>query len=115
MNKRKIANDILPGDVFHPGVFLKDELKARGISQKDFAAMILVKPNVLSELIRGKRNFTTDLSIRIEQALQIDAEFWMRLQVRYEINRMRARIKADIHQSKLNEQQKKAMLEAVMQ
>lgn len=93
MSEKFIANHIVPGDIFHPGEHLSDELTERGFTQKAFAEQIGVMPNVLSELIRGKRNFTPELAVKIEKALGIDAEFWMRLQVRYEINLVRLRQK----------------------
>ncbi len=48
--------------------------------------MIAIKPNVLSELIHKKRNMTAELAVKIEKVLGIEAEFWMRIQSKYEID-----------------------------
>jgi addiction module HigA family antidote len=80
-----IAPQTLPGDLFVPGEHLKDVLKTRSIKQKDLAKQIAVRQNVLSELITGKRSFTPELAVRLEKALGIDAEFWLRLQARYDV------------------------------
>lgn len=82
---------MVPGDVFHPGVILADELAARSLTQKAFAEMMGIKANVLNELIKGKRNFTAELSIKIENALSVPAEVWMRMQYQFEIHQLRIR------------------------
>lgn len=74
---------IIPAVATHPGSVLKKELKARGIRQKDFAeALGMPAPN-LSELIKGKRNITESIAIKLEEALGIPYQNWMNLQNRY--------------------------------
>lgn len=91
MRKKIYANDLVPAEAFHPGEILKDELNARDLTQKDFATKMGIRPNVLSEIITGKRNITPALAIKLEAALDFDikAEQWMRLQVGYEIDKIR--------------------------
>ena len=52
---RKIyaPHELLPSEPIHPGEILKDELVARGISQRKFAALIGVSYSVLNEVING--------------------------------------------------------------
>ncbi len=88
MNK-KYANAITLKDKFHPGEFIKDELEAREMKQKELAEKMGIAKNILSELIHGKRNLTPDLSLKLEAALGINAEFWMNLQVGYDIQLIR--------------------------
>ena len=40
----------------HPGEMIKDELKERGMTQKQLATATNIKPSVLSETINGKRS-----------------------------------------------------------
>ena len=42
----------------HPGETLAEELKERGIKQKELAKAIGIQPSHLNELIKGKRSFT---------------------------------------------------------
>ncbi|MGQ3014868.1 MAG: HigA family addiction module antitoxin [Flavobacteriales bacterium] len=86
------AGDIIPGDVFHPGVFLADEIAYRGIRQADLARMLGISRPELSLVINGRRNMTIALAIKLEEALDIKAETWMNLQMRYEIDRTRKRL-----------------------
>lgn len=67
----------------HPGSVLKSELQVRDIKQKDFARAIGMSAPNLSELIKGKRNITEAIAIRLEDALGIPFQVWMNLQNRY--------------------------------
>lgn len=77
------ARSIIPAVATHPGSVLKKELKARGIMQKDFAKTIGMPAPNLSELIKGKRNITEAIAIKLEEALGIPFQNWMNLQNRY--------------------------------
>lgn len=64
----------------HPGEILREELDARGVKQKDFAATIGMPAPVLNDLVNGKRSVTPDIAILLEAALGKDAASWLRLQ-----------------------------------
>lgn len=85
----KITPDMIPGQAFHPGVLLRDEIEYRGISQKELAGTMHIAPTILNELIHGKRNLTAALALKLEKALDIDAMTWMRLQVKFDIDSIR--------------------------
>lgn len=74
---------LIPAVATHPGTILKKELKARGIKQKDFALAINMPAPNLSELIKGKRNITDSIAIKLEEALGIPFQNWMNLQNQY--------------------------------
>lgn len=86
------AADIVPGDVFHPGVFLADEIGFRGIKQAELARMLGITRPELSLVINGRRNMTISLAMKLEETLDIKAETWMNLQMRYEVDRARKRL-----------------------
>ena len=46
----------------------------------------------MSDILKGKRNITEEIALRIEKELGISAEFWMRLQVEYNISVLRTKI-----------------------
>lgn len=48
-------HELMPAIPIHPGEMIKDELQARGISQKKFAEIIGVSPTVLNEVLNGKQ------------------------------------------------------------
>ena len=53
----------------HPGDVLKEELAARGISQKKFSEVLNVPYTQLNEILNGKRPVTTDFALMVEAAL----------------------------------------------
>lgn len=80
-----MSNELRPYIPTHPGVVLKDELQARGISQKQFACMIGVSYTMLNEILNGKRPMSADMSLLFEAALDINASIWNTMQSRYNL------------------------------
>ena len=87
------TKEILPFEATHPGTLILDEIKASNIKQKDLAIEIGVLPTFLNEIIKGKRAITADFAILLEKALEIPADFWMRFQSQYEIDKARLKKK----------------------
>ena len=77
-------DDIIPHRAIHPGEILWEELKARGISREAFAEQLGMPRSHLNELLRGKRDFTTDFALKLEDTLHIHADTWTNLQASYE-------------------------------
>lgn len=82
MNKK----DLTPFVATHPGEMLKDELRERGMTQKQLAAETGIKPSVLSETINGKRSVSLNMAVSLERALGIPADIWMNLQNQYDLD-----------------------------
>lgn len=80
----KDGNEIII-EVFHPGVYLKEEIKRRGILNKDFAKQLLMKPSHLCNLFKGNRNITINIALLIEKSLNIRAEYWLLMQMDYDL------------------------------
>jgi addiction module HigA family antidote len=89
----KTANEILPTHIFHPGVVLGEEIEFRGLTRRKVAEDMGILPTVLSEIISGKRNITTATAIKIEKALDINALFFLNMQVRYEYHTMKQELR----------------------
>lgn len=73
MGNEKYANNMMPSMLIHPGEMLKDEIEARGITQKDLAKRMGVSYTVFNEILNGKRPITTEYALLLEAALGIDA------------------------------------------
>ena len=88
MNKEKkaAAQNLLAGDVFHPGEFLSEEMEARGIKQVDLANELGLSKTEVNLVVHGKRGITVPLAVKLERLLGISAETWMNLQIKYEID-----------------------------
>jgi HTH-type transcriptional regulator/antitoxin HigA len=81
------ASDLIPGDVFHPSEIVKDEMEARGIKQVDIAKITGFNKSFISLFLKGERDINIKLAIALETLLSIKAEFWIRLQKQYEMNK----------------------------
>lgn len=75
----------------HPGQILRGELIGRGMKQFELAEAMGRPPQMLSEIINGKKWITADTAIDLEQALGIEAGFWLRVQAVYELAEARRR------------------------
>ena len=87
--KTYAPHELQPFTPIHPGEILKDELEARGISQRKFAAIIGVSYSVLNEVVNGKRPVTTEYALKIEAATGIPAHLWVNMQSAYDMQTAR--------------------------
>lgn len=88
--KRAYApHELQPSAPIHPGEILKDELKARHVSQRQFADIIGVSYSVLNEVVNGKRPLTTEYALKIEAATGIPAYIWVNMQAQYSMQAAR--------------------------
>ncbi|HYG37595.1 MAG TPA: HigA family addiction module antitoxin [Cytophagales bacterium] len=69
----------------HPGVVLSDELEAKKLTKSAFAMKIGMYPSHFSDIIKGKRNVTASIALKLEKELGISAEFWLGLQMDYDL------------------------------
>ena len=76
-------------ELIHPGEMIKDEIMARGLTQKELAHQMGVSYTVFNEILNGKRPVTTECALLLEAALGTDANFWMSLQTDYNLQKAR--------------------------
>ena len=70
----------------HPGEMLIEEfLRPLGISQSAFAVRLGVSFPRLNEIIHGKRAVTPDTALRLARVLGMSADFWLGLQLDYDL------------------------------
>jgi addiction module HigA family antidote len=70
----------------HPGEMLLEEfLKPLGVTQSELALRLGVSFPRLNEIIRGKRTMTPDTALRLAQVLGMSAEFWLGLQLDWDL------------------------------
>src|SRR5215216_7097311 len=69
-----------------PGEMLLEEfIKPLGISQTELAEWIGVSYPRLNEIVNGKRGVTPDTALRLEQVFGADAQFWLNLQLAWDL------------------------------
>ncbi len=83
----------------HPGMMIKPELVERGISQKTFAKTIGVQPSHLSEVLNGKRALTTELAMKIEDAIGLPAKILLAAQAQYNVEIAKTKQNDNMHET----------------
>ena len=74
-----------------PGEVLLEEIEARGMSQKELAARLGRPPQVVNEIIRGKKGITPDTAVGLGKVLGIDPQYWINLETDYRMTLARNR------------------------
>lgn len=70
----------------HPGEMLREEfLEPMSLSQRDLANGIRVPYQRVNELINGRRGVTPATALRLAKFLGNSPEFWLNLQLRWEL------------------------------
>jgi addiction module HigA family antidote len=85
----------------HPGEVLKEDyLDAMEISQYRLAKDINVPPRRINEIVQGKGGITADTALRFSRYFETTPEFWMNLQVRYDLeiekDRLKERLESEV-------------------
>ncbi len=74
-------------DPIHPGEILFEEfIKPMGLSQNRLANDIGVPPRRINEIVHGKRRVTADTALRLAAYFKMSPEFWLGLQMDYELD-----------------------------
>ena len=83
----------------HPGeILLEDFLKPMNISQYSVAQSIKVPPRRINEIVQGKRGITADTALRLGRFFGMEAQFWMNLQTRYDLEVTREKLSDRLNQ-----------------
>ncbi len=70
----------------HPGeILLEDFLKPMALSQYSLAQSLGVPPRRINEIVHGKRAITADTALRLGRFFNMEAQFWLNLQSRYDL------------------------------
>ncbi len=74
------------GPPTHPGEMILEEfLQPLGMTQTEFAQRIGVAWTRANQIINGKRAVTPDTALRLEKLFGMPADFWLTLQLRWDL------------------------------
>ena len=85
----------------HPGEVLQEEfLKPMKLSQNRLALELGVSARRINEIVLGKRRVTADTALRLARYFNMSAQFWLGLQMDYDLDvaedAMAERIKQEV-------------------
>lgn len=69
----------------HPGEHLAEELNELGMSAAELARQLHVPTNRVTQILQGRRAVTADTALRLGHFFGTSPQFWMNLQVIYEL------------------------------
>jgi addiction module HigA family antidote len=68
-------------------MLFEEFLRPLGVTQRELATRLGVSYPRINELIHGKRAVTPDTALRLEQLLGMPAQFWLNLQLAWDLYR----------------------------
>lgn len=81
----------------HPGeVLSEDFLNPLGMSQYRLAKDIGVDPRRIHAIVHGERAISADTALRLARLFNTTPQFWLNLQVQYELDLEQDRIAAEL-------------------
>ncbi len=75
----------------HPGRLIKAELDELGLSITDAASALGVTRQQLYRVVRCDSGVSADMAVRLEKARIGVADFWLRVQLNFDLAKARAR------------------------
>ena len=78
-------------EAFPPGEYIREELVERGWTQMDLADILARPPQVVNEIVAGKRSITPETARGLADAFGTSAQLWMNLEASYQLSKMSAK------------------------
>lgn len=105
MRSKSLTTTTLPP--IHPGEILRDQFMApMGLSQNRLAAALRVPTPRIGEIVSGRRAIASDTALRLGRFFRATPEFWMNLQLHYDLelaaDREGAAVRRDVRPVRMN-------------
>ncbi|MGO9740171.1 MAG: HigA family addiction module antitoxin [Roseiarcus sp.] len=75
----------------HPGELVRDNVEALGLTVAEAAAGLGISRQQLHRIVKGAHGVTPEMAVRLEQAFGGSADFWLRMQISYDLAEVRGR------------------------
>ena len=83
----------------HPGEMLREEfMKPLGLSANALAIALRVPVTRISEIVRERRGITADTALRLARYFNMSPQFWMRLQMDFDLESAAGEIKGTLRE-----------------
>lgn len=82
----------------HPGEVLRDELVEIGMTANAFAHALHVPANRITYILNGNRAITADTALRFSRFFGTTPEFWLNLQIAYDLKIARQTVGSKVEQ-----------------
>ena len=78
--------ELIPARPVPPGRILRQELDARGWTQKQFSEIIDLSEKAISAIVNGRKQVTPEAALKFAAAFGTPADFWMSLEANYRLH-----------------------------
>jgi addiction module HigA family antidote len=75
----------------HPGSLIKSDIDELGLSVVEAAKALGISRQQLHSVIAGRASVTPEMAVRLEKALGSTADTWLRMQMNYDLAKIRGR------------------------
>lgn len=82
-----------PDIAIPPGETIKDELQTREWDEGKLSRLSGLHPNVIKDVISGKREITPGIALALNTAFGVSAQFWLNLEKNYQDTKKRLRLR----------------------
>ena len=77
-------NEYQPDYAVYPGEVLSYELELRGMSQQELAKRTGLSAKHIVSVVKSKSSITPETAIKLERALGMPADYWLKLESQYQ-------------------------------
>lgn len=88
-------NSFMPVIAIPPGETIKENMVYLGMNQEELAARLDITPKHLSNIFNGSAPITYETALKLESVIGPSAQFWMNLEVSYQLDKTRLKEQAD--------------------
>jgi len=89
--------NVAPTWKIHPGEILREEfLKPMHLTANELARRLHVPAPRINDIVLERRGITADTAVRLARYFGMSEEFWMNLQLQYEVRTARQRLRRTI-------------------
>ena len=81
MNTKRVSVELFP-----PGDFIREELEARGWSQRDLAEILGRPLQSINQIINGRKAITAQTAKELALAFGTGPEVWMNLETQWQLH-----------------------------
>ena len=98
MANKQDNNEFVPTVAVPPGETIKENMAFLGMNQKELAVRLAISEKHLSQIMNGHAPIMYDTALKLEDVIGPSAEFWMNLEVQYQLTK--ARIENEVEMQK---------------
>ena len=112
--RKKLETNHIPPVAMHPGELLRNEITERGLTHSKLSEKLGISQPFLNGLLREKKKISIELAIKLEEILNIEAEFWVKMQRLFDKVETRNKIEISLKTLDIPAQKKESILGVMM-